>query len=166
MSARAVNDRPPREGEIALPFDPAETADDARVIFIGRIRSPWKTRGECPRNLSIARERGQAAVVEIDGPWRPGLAGLEQKTHIILAYWMDQAPRNLIVQAPRHGSGPRGVFALRSPARPNPVALATVRLTGLDIAAGVLNIDAIDCLDRTPLVDIKPWIGTIDQAGD
>lgn len=161
-----MTERPPREGEIALPFDPAETADDARIIFIGRIRSPWKTREDCPRNLRIARERGLTASVEIDAPWRPGLTGLEDRSHIILTYWMDRAPRNLIIQAPRHGSGPRGVFALRSPARPNPLALATVRLLELDRTAGRLTIDAIDCLDGTPLVDLKPWLDTIDQAHD
>jgi tRNA-Thr(GGU) m(6)t(6)A37 methyltransferase TsaA len=151
-----------RPGEIALSFDPAETAADASVVFIGRIRSPWKTRDECPKNLREARERGQGATVEIDVPWRPGLAGLEAYTHMVLLYWMHESRRDLVVQAPRHKPVPQGVFSLRSPARPNPIALATVRILSIDRDAGRVVIDAIDCIDGTALIDIKPWIETVD----
>jgi len=154
--------REERPGDIALPFDPSKTADDGAVVFIGRIRSPWKTKDDCPRNLTQARERGIPATVELDEAWRPGLKGLRNSSHIIVLYWMGEARRDLIVQAPRHRTEPTGVFALRSPARPNPIALATVRLLDIDQSAGRLTIDAIDCLDGTPLVDIKPRIETID----
>jgi tRNA (Thr-GGU) A37 N-methylase len=66
------------------------------------------------------------------------------------------------VQNPRHADGPRGVFALRSPVRPNPIALGTVVITSLDRETGVIGIDAIDAFDGTPVLDIKPWIGTVD----
>ncbi len=89
-----------REGEIALPFDPGADADDARLVFIGRIRSPWMRREDCPKNLRQARERGKPATVEIDVPWRQGLLGLEGTSHLILLYWMDRARRDLIVQTP------------------------------------------------------------------
>lgn len=153
-----------RPGEIAAPFDPAETAADASVVFIGRIRSPWKTRSDCPKNLRQARERGQGATVEIDEPWRPGIAGLEDYSHAVLLYWMHEASRNLVVQTPRHKPEPQGVFALRSPARPNPIALATVRILSIDRDAGRIAIDAIDCIDGTAIVDVKPWIETIDTV--
>ncbi|MEM8582477.1 MAG: TrmO family methyltransferase, partial [Pseudomonadota bacterium] len=81
---------------------------------------------------------------------------------IVLLYWMDQADRNIILQRPRHTDGPRGVFALRSPARPNPIAMCTVRITSLDAEAGQIGIDAIDVFDGTPLVDLKPWLETVD----
>jgi tRNA-Thr(GGU) m(6)t(6)A37 methyltransferase TsaA len=151
-----------RPHEIVLPFDPAETADDARLVFIGHIESPWKTRPDCPRNLRIARERGKPARVHVDTPWRQGLSGLEDYAHIILMYWMHEARRDIILQQPRHSLEPSGTFSLRSPVRPNPIALATVKLLGFDQATGILDIDAIDCLDGTPLVDIKPWIATVD----
>ena len=155
---------------MALPFDPAKTAHDACVIFIGSIRSPWKTRDACPRNMAQARERGQRAMIKLDEVWREGLVGMEKHSAVLVLYWMDKARRDLIVQTPRHRQethkshkpGPRGVFSLRSPARPNPVAIATVRILKLDKEAGVITIDAIDCLDRTPLIDIKPWFGDID----
>lgn len=153
-----------RPGEVALPFDPAETARDAALVFIGRIRSPWRSRSGCPKNLREARERGGGGHIEVDPPWRPGLAGLKAFDRAIILYWMHEARRDLIVQAPRHREHPTGVFALRSPVRPNPIALAKVRILGVDGAAGRIEIDAIDCLDGTPLLDIKPWLESVDGS--
>ena len=152
-----------RPREIVLPFDPAETADDARLIFIGHIESPWQERSECPKNLRIARERGEPARIHVDEPWRQGLSGLEDYEHIIMLYWMHEARRDIILQQPRHSLEPSGTFALRSPVRPNPISLATVKLLKLDIDNGILDIDATDALNGTPLVDIKPWFASIDS---
>ena len=159
-----VGDNDLRAGEIALPLDPAKMEADAEVVFIGRIRSAWKSRRECPRSMTEARKRGQAARIEIDEGWRAGLAGLDERTHAVVLYWMNEARRDLIVQSPRHKSGSAGVFALRTPVRPNPIALATVRILNIDEAAGRVEIDAIDCIDGTPLVDLKPWLETTDGA--
>lgn len=155
-----------REGEIELDFDPAESADDARLAFIGRIRSPWTDRSACPKNMNAAREAGQPATVEIDPVWRAGLAGLERASHIVLLTWLDRSPRNLIVQKPRHAQAPSGIFALRSPARPNPIGLHVVKLLRVDHAEGVLHIEAIDVLDGTPLVDIKPYYASTDAVAE
>jgi len=154
-----------RYGEVALPFDPAAEPGDARLLFIGKIHSPWTERAACPHNLREARERGGGAVVVIDEPYRPGLAGLEGRSHVVLLYWLGLARRDVIVARPRHADGPRGVFSLRSPVRPNPIGLATVKVLALDAANGRLEIEAIDCLDGTALLDIKPWIATVDGAG-
>ena len=155
-----------RPGEVVLPFDPGEVADGPRVVFIGRIHTPWKTRRDCPRNIQEARERmaamGARAELHVAEPYRPGLMGLENYADIVVMYWMHESPRHIIIQTPRHLEGKRGVFALRSPVRPNPIALSTVRLLDLDADAGVLTIDAIDCLDGTPLLDIRPWVETAD----
>lgn len=155
-----------RPGEVRLQFDPAGCAGDAGLVFIGRIRSPWTERAFCPKNLREARERGQMASVEIDEPWRPGLAGLEAGQTIVVLYWMDRARRDLIVQAPSHRDRPVGAFALRSPVRPNPVSLGIVRLVRLDAPAGTLTIDATDALDGTPVLDIKPWFGAMELPPD
>ncbi|WP_095587330.1 SAM-dependent methyltransferase [Actibacterium ureilyticum] len=149
-----------RPGEVALDFDPAES-DGPRVAFIGRIRTPW-AKGTAPRNIGRARETGQAARIELDPRYAPGLTGLQVGQPVILLYWMDQGRRDLIVQAPRHADGPRGTFALRSPVRPNPVALSTVHITALNPETGEIGIDAIDCFDGTPLIDIKPWLPSVD----
>jgi len=151
---------PPRPGEVALGFDPAARAD-AGVVFIGRVESPHRP-GDCPRNLTEARARGGGAVLWLDPAWRAGLAGIEAGQAVVVLYWMAGARRDLIVQAPRHRDRPAGVFALRSPARPNPLALAVVRVVAVEAAAGRVAIDAIDCWNGTPLVDLKPWFAGID----
>jgi tRNA-Thr(GGU) m(6)t(6)A37 methyltransferase TsaA len=155
---------PPRPGEVALPFDPAHAAD-ARLQFIGQLRTPW-SRGNCPKNLREARERGGDFRAEIAPAFRPGLAGLVAGQTVILLYWTGAARRDLIVQSPAHRDGPCGVFALRSPARPNPVALAVVRLLAIDTGAGSLHFDALDAFDGTALLDIKPWLSSVDIPPD
>ena len=155
-----------RDGEVALPFDPAALPGDGSVVFIGRVRSPWTDRADCPKNMAAARETGRPASVEIDEAYRAGLAGLENVTHVVLLTWLDRAGRNLIVQKPRHAATVRGTFALRSPVRPNPIGLHVVRLAGLDLEAGVLRLEAIDVLDCTPVIDIKPYYASTDAVPD
>lgn len=153
-----------REGEVELPFDPAAGVGDAHLVFLGRVRSPWRTREDCPKNMAEARGRGAAAAVEVDEPWRPGLAGLERVSHVAILTWLDRSRRNLIVQKPRHAPQAKGVFALRSPQRPNPVGLHVARLTGVDVAAGRLELEGIDVLDGTPVIDIKPYYASTDAV--
>lgn len=153
-----------REGEAALDFDPAGMEGDARLVFIGRVRSPWTSRQDCPKNMREARERGEPASVEIDAPYRDGLTGLERASHVVLLTWFDRAARNLIVQKPRHAETTSGTFALRSPVRPNPIGLHVARLVALDREAGMLTLDAIDALDGTPLLDLKPYFASVDSV--
>lgn len=155
-----------REGEIALPFDPAAIAADASVVFIGRVHSPWTSRADCPKNMRAAREAGRPAAVEIDAAYGPGLEGLAAASHVVILTWLDRSPRNLIAQRPRGADRARGTFALRSPARPNPVGLHIARLVGLDVAAGRVEIDAIDVLDGTPVIDLKPYFASTDAFPD
>jgi tRNA (Thr-GGU) A37 N-methylase len=69
-----------------------------------------------------------------------------------------------VLQAPRHYAEQRGTFALRSPVRPNPIALSVVRLVGID--GDVLSVVGLDCLDGTPLLDIKPYFASTDSVPD
>jgi tRNA-Thr(GGU) m(6)t(6)A37 methyltransferase TsaA len=150
-----------RDGETALRFDPAQRID-AGVSFIGHIRSDW-SRGNSPRNITQGRERGGGnARIELAHDYLEGLHGLEVGQPIWVLYWMDQGRRDLIVQSPRHAPEPRGVFALRSPVRPNPIAMAAVITTFIDGESGIIGIDTTDAFDRTPVLDIKPWIAGID----
>ncbi|MDP3897183.1 MAG: tRNA (N6-threonylcarbamoyladenosine(37)-N6)-methyltransferase TrmO [Mesorhizobium sp.] len=155
-----------RDGEVQLANDPAAMQGDGQVVFIGRIRSPWTSRETCPKNMARAREQGGGGSVEIAPAYREGLAGLEHTSHVVLLSWLHHAPRNLIVQKPRHAVVAKGTFALRSPARPNPVGLHIARLVGLDVAAGILTLDAIDVLDGTPLIDVKPYFASTDSIPD
>ncbi len=145
-----------RDGEIAveLPGQP-----DASLYYIGRVRTPWKRREDCPKN---ARGSGEVCTVELDPRWAAGLQGLDAVTHVLLLYWMDQARRDLVVQWPRQYAEHRGTFALRSPARPNPIALSVARLMRID--GNKLSVVGIDCLDDTPLLDIKPYFASTDSV--
>jgi tRNA-Thr(GGU) m(6)t(6)A37 methyltransferase TsaA len=140
-----------RPGEVAVTL-PGQY--DAGLYFIGRIRTPWTERKDCPKNAREARERGTVCTVEVDPRWQQALAGVETCSHLVLQYWMDRARRDLVVQAPAHYKSGRGTFALRSPVRPNPVALSVVTLVKID--GGRLEVIGVDCLDGTPLIDIKP----------
>ena len=153
-----------RDGEQELNFDPAVLAGDGHVVFIGRIASPWKTRADCPKNMRAARELGLPATVAIDAPYRRGLARLERASHVVILTWFHQASRKLIVQKPRHAEVASGVFALRSPARPNPIGLHIAKLVSVDVEKGTLLLEAIDALDGTPVIDVKPYFASVDSV--
>lgn len=153
-----------REGEEELAFDPAQAAADAHLVFIGTIRSPWKSRSDCPKNMAEARAAGGGATIELLPAFQRGLAGLGGFSHVVILSWLAAAPRNLIVQRPRHLAEPRGTFALRSPARPNPIGLHVARLVAIEPPRGVLELDAIDVLDGTPLIDVKPYYASVDAV--
>jgi tRNA-Thr(GGU) m(6)t(6)A37 methyltransferase TsaA len=152
------NDFGIRDGEIAADM-PEKT--DAGVYFIGRIRTPWNARRDCPKN---GRESDAVCTVELDRRWAEGLKDLETCSHLVLLYWMDKSPRNLVRQVPGHYGEPHGTFALRSPARPNPIAMSVVRL--LKIEGCTLSVTGLDCLDGTPLLDIKPYFASTDSVPD
>jgi tRNA-Thr(GGU) m(6)t(6)A37 methyltransferase TsaA len=159
-----TNVHAPREGERALPFDPAGLPADAGIVFIGRVRSPWTDRADCPKNMREARERGRPAKVELDSAYAEGLSGIERFSHVVLLTWLDGARRDLIVQKPRRAEAARGTFALRSPVRPNPVGLHVAKLLGVDGAT--LTIEGIDVLDGTPIIDVKPYFASTDSIPD
>lgn len=159
-----TSDLQPREGEMALPFDPGSEGGDAPVVFLGRVTSPWTDRSDCPKNMNAARERGLPASLAVDAPYRPGLWGLARASHAIVLTWLDRTPRNLIIQKPRHAEAASGVFALRSPARPNPIGLHVCRILGIDEEQGIVRLEAIDVLDGTPLIDIKPYFASTDAV--
>ena len=147
-----------RAGEVAVLL-PERT--DAGVYFLGRIRTPWTRRDECPKN---ARESNAVCTVEVDPRYAAALKGVESCSHLIVLYWMDKSRRDLVLQMPRHSSEPRGTFALRSPARPNPIAASVVTL--LQISDTRLSVVGLDCLDGTPLIDIKPYFASTDSVPD
>jgi tRNA-Thr(GGU) m(6)t(6)A37 methyltransferase TsaA len=154
---QAEEDAGQRPGEIAV-----ELPDrfDAGLYFIGTIRTPWKTREECPKNPREARDA--PCTIEVDERYRAALAGLENFTHVVAVYFMDRARRDLVVQVPRHAGVARGTFALRSPVRPNPIAISVVPLRRIDGAR--LSVTGLDCLDGTPLLDLKPYLATVDAV--
>ena len=144
-----------REGEIAVTLP---DRFDAGIYFIGRIRTPWTRRADCPRN---ARGSDAVCTIEFDPRYAAALDGVSTCTHLVVLYFMHEARRNLVVQVSRH-SGRRGSFALRSPVRPNPIAMSVVKLLALEGAR--LSVIGLDCLDGTPLIDIKPYFASVDSV--
>ena len=82
-----------RPGEVRSAIDPANLPGDAKLVFIGRARTPWTARKECPKNLREARERGGGARLDVDPPWRDGLRDLTAGEAIIALTWLDRAAR-------------------------------------------------------------------------
>lgn len=153
-----MSDRSLRPGEIAVEL-PASY--DAGVYFIGRIRTPWAHRKDCPKNSGESQE---PCMIELDGRYAEGLRDVESVSHLILLYFMDEARRDLVLQAPKHYKAPHGTFALRSPARPNPIAVSVVRLIGVEGTR--LRVVGLDCRDGTPLIDMKPYFASVDAVPD
>lgn len=143
---------------------PPPTAPEAEVVFIGHVETAWPTRADCPRNVRAARADHGRATVVVRPEYRPGLHALAGYSHVILLYWMDEAERDVLIQYPSHADGPRGVFSIRSPARPNPIALAVARLFSVDTDAGLLVVEQLDCRSGTPLLDIKPYLPSVDAV--
>ena len=144
-----------RPGEIAvtLPED-----FDAGVYFIGRIHTPWTKRDDCPKN---ARGSDAVCTIALDARYAAALDGVAACTHLVILYFMDKARRDLLVQAPRHGDR-SGTFAIRSPVRPNPIAMSVVKLVRVE--GTTLSVVGLDCLDGTPLIDIKPYFASVDSV--
>ena len=147
-----------RAGEIAIPL-PEKI--DAGVYFIGRIHTPWTRREDCPKN---ARQSDAVCTIEVDPRYAAALHGVESCSHLLVLYWMDKSRRDLVLQVPHHYGEPRGTFALRSPARPNPIAASVATL--LQISGNQLSVVGLDCLDGTPLIDIKPYFASTDSVPD
>ena len=145
----AADSRPDiRPGEIAVP---TPEGFDAQLWFIGRIRTPFLTRADCPRQGDM--EAGPLCRVEIDPRWRLALTGVEDCAELMLLYWMDRARRDLVLQWPHGRDAPVGTFALHSPVRPNPIAVSQVKLEGRE--GETLLVRGLDCVDGTPLLDVK-----------
>lgn len=155
-----------RPGDTMLAFDPATASGDAHLVFIGRVRSAWSETSAAPKNPREARSARAPAMLEIDAAFRPGLQGLEGTSHIIVVAWLHKARRDAIVLHPAHVTAPRGVFALRSPVRPNPIGISVARVLSVDASSGSITVEGIDFLDGTPLVDIKPYRPGIDSIPD
>ena len=137
-----------RPGEMAVA--PPE-ARDAGLVFIGRIRTPWTDRLACPRQ---GRRDGPVCRIDVFAPWDAGLDGLEQYGVVEVLYWLDRSRRDLVRQSPKSDGATRGTFSLRSPVRPNPIGTSLVTLVGIE--GWTVLVRGLDCLDGTPLLDLKP----------
>jgi tRNA-Thr(GGU) m(6)t(6)A37 methyltransferase TsaA len=130
-----------RKAEVAVTLPPTT---DAGLMFIGRIRTPWTSRMETPRQ---GRADGPLCRIEIFEPWVPALAGLAQYERVEVLYWLHLSRRDLVLQSPANDGTSRGTFSLRSPARPNPIGTAIAHLVGIEGA--IVMVRGLDCLGHT-----------------
>ncbi|NLA90294.1 MAG: tRNA (N6-threonylcarbamoyladenosine(37)-N6)-methyltransferase TrmO [Synergistaceae bacterium] len=123
---------------------------------VGRVHSPLKRREDCP---SQGCEDAPGAEIEIFDDYLDCLDGLEAGREILILTWLHLSNRDLRKVHPRgNREAPlRGIFATRSPARPNPIGLHRVRL--VEKKGGRLKVEPLEALDGTPVIDIKPVLG-------
>ncbi|RDJ21314.1 S-adenosylmethionine-dependent methyltransferase [Bosea caraganae] len=137
-----------RKAEIAIE-PPAAT--DAGLVFIGRIRTPWTSRLTCPRQ---GRADGPICRIELFEPWVAALDGVEAFERLEVLYWLHLSRRDLVRQSSANDGRTHGTFSLRSPVRPNPIGTSIATFVRREGATLLLR--GLDCLDDTPLLDLKP----------
>ena len=128
---------------------------------IGIIHSPYRNRGEAPRQ-GCGRE--EICQVEVFQEFEECLKDIERFSHIILIYWFHKSIGYSLTLIPSWDTKPRGLFATRSPDRPCPLGLSVVELVAKE--KNVLEVRGLDAIDGTPLLDIKPYFPSIDEKKD
>lgn len=134
-------------------FSKGEALESIRFSPIGFVHSPYQNLSETPRQPS---EIGDIeSSVEIFPKFSQGLAGIERYSQIVLISYLNFSRNYELMVTPRDRSGvPRGVFATRSPRRPNPIGISVVKLQRVE--GRMLYIQNVDLLNNTPILDIKP----------
>ncbi len=127
-------------------------------VEIGRILTSYETPKGTPIQTSFSSD--EQAEVHIHEQFRDGLEDLIGFSHIWLITWMDRSKPYKMKVIPYRDTVHRGLFATRSPNRPNPIALSSVKLISVDVSDGILIVSGVDFLNNTPLLDIKPYIPT------
>ena len=128
---------------------------------IGVIHSPFRDKAQTPIQPNRSQARGQ---VEVFPEYAPGLQDLEGFSHIYLLYAFHLSEGCALRVQPFLDDEEHGLFATRHPCRPNPLGLSVVRL--LARRDNILDIEGVDVLDGTPLLDIKPYIPDFDVRTD
>jgi tRNA-Thr(GGU) m(6)t(6)A37 methyltransferase TsaA len=124
---------------------------------IGVVRSPFTATSEIPKGLGAKHET--EGTIEILPELEKGLEDIEGFSHLYVIWIFDRAEGSALVAFPPSDTRPHGVFATRSPQRPNPVGLTVVELLGRDGCR--LRVRGVDMLDGSPVVDVKPYLSSV-----
>jgi tRNA-Thr(GGU) m(6)t(6)A37 methyltransferase TsaA len=124
---------------------------------IGYVRSPYRNTHEIPKGLGAKHDT--EGVLEIQPELEPGLLDIEGFSHLFVIWAFDRSAGFELVGTPPSDHRPHGVFATRSPRRPNPIGLTVVEL--LSRQGPVLRVRGIDMLEGTPILDIKPYLSAV-----
>jgi tRNA-Thr(GGU) m(6)t(6)A37 methyltransferase TsaA len=134
---------------------------DAETVFlrpIGVIHSPYTEKKGTPYQ---GRHENKESTIEVFDEYEPGLLDIDRCTHLYILYWQDRSDRSILQTKTPWGPEIHGVFSTRSPNRPNPVGLCVVDF--LDRDGRLVKVSGLDALDGSPLIDIKPYSGSIDS---
>ena len=126
---------------------------------IGIIHTPYHSIEDMP--IQGTGGNGVRATIDIYPEFSAGLKDLEGFSHIILLYHLHLVKKHSLSVKPFMDNQEHGIFATRSPVRPNPIGMTVVRLT--EIRDNLLIVEGIDMIDQTPLLDIKPFLPMIDD---
>jgi tRNA-Thr(GGU) m(6)t(6)A37 methyltransferase TsaA len=126
---------------------------------IGHVRSAYKDTVQVPKGLGAKHEA--EGLLEIRPEFEPGLLDIEGFSHLFVIWVFDRSEGYSLSASPPSDDRPHGVFATRSPQRPNPIGLTVVELVRRD--GPNLRVRGIDMLDGTPILDIKPYLSSIPQ---
>ncbi|MDD5450470.1 MAG: tRNA (N6-threonylcarbamoyladenosine(37)-N6)-methyltransferase TrmO [Desulfovibrionales bacterium] len=129
-----------------------------QIKQIGIIHSPYKTKDKCPIQGSV--KPNSKGIIEVFPEYKEGLETIETFSHIILFYIFDKAGEIKLSRPTFLDDTPHGVFASRHPCRPNSIGISIVKLEKIN--KNILEVNEIDILDNTPLIDIKPYIPRFD----
>jgi tRNA-Thr(GGU) m(6)t(6)A37 methyltransferase TsaA len=133
----------------------------ASIAFtpIGIVRTPFATHEGMP--IQTVAAGGVKGTIELDPAYADGLADLDGFSHLHLITYLDRTGPAALRVTPYLDTSERGIFATRSPRRPNPIGLSLVRLVRIEGA--LLHVEELDLLDGTPLLDIKPYVPPFDD---
>jgi tRNA-Thr(GGU) m(6)t(6)A37 methyltransferase TsaA len=131
--------------------------DEWRMKPIGYVRSQYQDTQEIPKGLGA--QHTAEGIVEILPEFEGGLLDIEGFSHLFVIWVFHRAEECHLVGAPPSDTRPHGVFAMRSPRRPNPIGLSVVELLGRDGCS--LRVRGVDMLDGTPILDIKPYLSSV-----
>ncbi|MGE5346166.1 MAG: tRNA (N6-threonylcarbamoyladenosine(37)-N6)-methyltransferase TrmO [Acidithiobacillales bacterium] len=124
---------------------------------VGRVTSPFKEPREIPKGCGAKHEA--EGVLEILPELEPGLTDIEGFSHLFVIWLFDRSEGSELLGTPPSDDRPHGVFATRSPKRPNPIGLTVVELLRRD--GPRLHVRGVDMLDGTPILDIKPYLSSV-----
>jgi len=122
------------------------------------------------QSIGTIRVNEEEMYIELLPQFKEGLAGLEGFSHVQVFWWFsgcdNAADRSIFSEQNPYNAGPKqlGIFATRSPHRPNPIALSSAYITYIDIESGRVGLAWIDALDGTPVLDLKPYHPSVDRS--
>ena len=131
-----------------------------RLVPIGTVRSPFTATGEIPKGLGAKHEA--EGTIDVLPELEAGLADIEGFSHLYVLWVFDRVEGIELVSHPPNAMRSHGVFATRSPARPNRLGLTVVELLGREGTR--LRVRGVDMLDGTPVVDLKPYLSNVDPG--